>query len=291
MPQIPSDTRGIVAPGDLVRHVDFQRIPAPLDLAGLVDWFWSVRWDLPMGFTHRQRLVAHPAVNISVGIAPPPGENPPPGPYPLRAVVNGVTTTLTTRALSGSGWNIAAKTTVGGFGAWVDDVAALNDDVRPIDEQLGLDGAALSDGVAGVGLDEGVALLGEALLGVLERRDAQRVSTARQVAEVASVADRDRSVRTVADLAAYAGVTVRTLQRMFGAYAGVSPTWVIRRFRLIDAAELVREGQAVDWSVVATDLGYADQAHLTRDFTATIGQSPAAYAKAQRQDPRQAPAP
>lgn len=282
MAQIPSDTRGIVAPADLVRHVDFARMSTLPELSGLVDWCWSVRWDLPMGFVHRQRLVAHPAVNISVGVAPPPGEYPPPGPYPLRSVVNGVTTTLTTRALSGAGWNVAAKTTVGGFGAWVDDVAALNDDVQPI-ELLGIDGGQLSAEVAGAELDEAVAAIGAALLGVLDRRDPQRVRAAREVAAVAAVADGDRTVRTVADLAAYAGVTARTLQRMFHSYAGVSPTWVIRRFRLIDAAELVREGQQVDWSVVAAELGYADQAHLTRDFTTTIGQSPAAYARAQRE--------
>ena len=27
----------------------------------------------------------------------------------------------------------------------------------------------------------------------------------------------------------------------------------------------------MDWAALASDLGYADQAHLTRDFTATIG--------------------
>jgi AraC-like DNA-binding protein len=30
--------------------------------------------------------------------------------------------------------------------------------------------------------------------------------------------------------------------------------------------------------LLAADLGYADQAHLTRDFTATIGISPTRYA-------------
>lgn len=283
MPPDPHDTRGIISPTEFRRHVEFERYDASIDeLVGLVEWSWSVRWDLPMGFVHRQHLVSHPGVNISVGTAPPPGTDPPPGPYRLRSVVNGVTTDLTTRTLSGHGWNAAARTTVGGFGAWADDVAALNDIVVPIDELLGIDGDSLAARVADLSLPEGIAVLEAALADVLERRAPQRVKAAREVAAVAAVAERDRSVRGVTELASYAGVTSRTLQRMFASYAGVSPTWVIRRYRLIDAAELVRDGEQVDWSAVAADLGYADQAHLTRDFTTTLGQSPAAYAKAQR---------
>ncbi|MGQ0774748.1 MAG: AraC family transcriptional regulator [Pseudonocardiales bacterium] len=33
---------------------------------------------------------------------------------------------------------------------------------------------------------------------------------------------------------------------------------------------------------MAAELGYADQAHLIRDFTATVGTSPAAYVRAAR---------
>lgn len=64
---------------------------------------------------------------------------------------------------------------------------------------------------------------------------------------------------------------------MFLEYAGVSPTWVLRRYRLLDAAEAVRGGQVVSWAGVAADLGYADQAHLSRDFHSAIGKPPAAY--------------
>jgi AraC-like DNA-binding protein len=34
----------------------------------------------------------------------------------------------------------------------------------------------------------------------------------------------------------------------------------------------------VDRAALAADLGYADQAHLTRDFTATLGVPPSRYA-------------
>lgn len=282
----PEDTRGILSPGRMMRHVEFARYPAPAELAGLVDWFWSVAWRLPMGFAHRQDVVPQPGVNVSVGCAPPPGADPPPGPYPVRCTVNGVSTGMSTRVLRGEGWNLAAKTTTGGFGAWVDDVSVLNDAALPVDDVLdlsaiGLDGSVLAHSVDPQTMDDGAALLASTLARLLESRPAARIELAREVAAVSARAERDRSIRRVDELARLTGVTRRTLQRMFATCAGVSPTWVIRRYRLLDAAEHVRDGDPVDWAALASDLGYSDQAHLTRDFTTTIGVSPAAYARSQ----------
>ena len=54
----------------------------------------------------------------------------------------------------------------------------------------------------------------------------------------------------------------------------------MRRARLHEAAEHADSGEPVDWAALASDLGYADQAHLTRDFTVTIGLPPSRYAAA-----------
>ncbi|MGI8868306.1 MAG: helix-turn-helix domain-containing protein [Mycobacteriales bacterium] len=115
----------------------------------------------------------------------------------------------------------------------------------------------------------------------MARMPPERIATAREVSGVAALAERDRSLRRTADLAAVAGVSPRTLQRLFADYVGASPTWILRRYRLIDAAESGRTGSAVLWAEVAQDLGYADQAHLIRDFRAVIGTTPQAYADAQ----------
>jgi AraC-like DNA-binding protein len=55
----------------------------------------------------------------------------------------------------------------------------------------------------------------------------------------------------------------------------------LRRYRLLEAAETVRDGRPVVWAQVAADLGYSDQAHLVRDFRAAVGTTPAAYAAQQ----------
>jgi transcriptional regulator GlxA family with amidase domain len=115
----------------------------------------------------------------------------------------------------------------------------------------------------------------EALLGSLRP---ERDPAAEQAADLVTRITADPALRRVDELATAAGMTVRSLQRLFVNYVGVSPKWVMRRARLHEAAERADSGNLVDWAELAAGLGYADQAHLTRDFTATLGVPPTHYA-------------
>jgi AraC-like DNA-binding protein len=275
---VERDSRGILDPWLLRQRVQLTRYPAGPVLDGLVDRFWAVRWDLPPGTVHQQQVLTHPGANVSIGHA-----NGTPGqrePGPVEARLYGVARGLSTRILAGQGWTVAALTWPGGLGAFITGSAAeLTDRVVPLGQALGTDEAALLRQVTAEP-DEAarVALLAAALEQAV---DPERREPALSVAEVARLAESDRTVRRLGDLCERSGLGQRTLQRMFLQYAGVSPTWVIRRYRLLEAAEAVREGKPVSWADIAAALGYADQAHLTRDFRAAIGQTPAAYASAQ----------
>lgn len=91
----------------------------------------------------------------------------------------------------------------------------------------------------------------------------------------------DPSVLRVSQLAAIADMSARQLQRMFAEYVGIGPKWVIRRARIQGAAARAAT-EPQEWSALAAELGYAGQAHFTRDFTASIGTSPAQYASSAR---------
>jgi AraC-like DNA-binding protein len=93
-----------------------------------------------------------------------------------------------------------------------------------------------------------------------------------------SLLEQDRELTRVPDLAERLGLSVRTVQRLFADLVGLSPSWVIRRYRLHEAAAHATAGGDVDWARLAIQLGYYDQAHLVRDFTATVGTAPARYA-------------
>jgi len=278
---VEQDSRGILDPWLLRQRVRLTRYPAGTALSGLIDRFWAVEWDLPDHTWHSQQVLTHPGANLTVGHADARTADHTPG--HIEARLNGVARELTTRVLVGRGWTVAAMTTPGGLGAFLTGPAsAFTDRAVPLGQVLGVDEELLVERITAVdGPRARVAVLAAALEDVLVAADPTRVGRARQVAELGRLAETDQSLRQLPDLCAKAGLSPRTLQRMFLQHAGVPPTWVLRRYRLLEAAERVRDGQRVSWATVAADLGYADQAHLTRDFRTAIGQTPAAYAETQ----------
>lgn len=287
---VERDSRGILDPWLLRQRVRLNRYPPGPALAGLVDRFWAVRWDLPPGRNHRQQVLTHPGANISVGHASArPGDQ---EAGPVEARLNGVARRLAERMLVGRGWTVAAMTTPGGLGAFITSPAVrFTDRVVPLGQAISLDETGLLPQITAEPAEAArIGLLARALEHVLERVAGQaagtgRIRAAREVTAAARLAETDRSVRRLTDLCQATGIGVRTLQRMFLQHAGVSPAWVIRRYRLLEAAEAVRDGAQVSWAQVAADLGYSDQAHLTRDFRAAIGRTPAAYAQSQPSRP------
>lgn len=79
----------------------------------------------------------------------------------------------------------------------------------------------------------------------------------------------------IASLARNLGTTERSLQRAFDQASGISLKnhLTLHRFRRC-LADLLRPGSKADLCALADVHGYADQAHLTRDFTRHCGLSP-----------------
>jgi AraC-like DNA-binding protein len=87
----------------------------------------------------------------------------------------------------------------------------------------------------------------------------------------------DRSLLRVEDVAEASGVDVRSIQRLFQKYVGVSPKWVIRRYRLHEAAERLKGPRPPALAELASSLGYADQAHFAREFKQVTGRTPRSF--------------
>ena len=102
---------------------------------------------------------------------------------------------------------------------------------------------------------------------------------AREAGELVARVAADPTIARVDRLAAAAGLGMRSLQRLFSEHVGSGPKWVIRRYRLQEVVDRLEAGTRVDWAGLAAELGYADQAHLSRDFADLFGEPPTWYAR------------
>lgn len=84
---------------------------------------------------------------------------------------------------------------------------------------------------------------------------------------------------SIREMAGELGLSERQFQRRFRAAVGLTPKQFarIRRFRA-SASNVLRQTPET-WARVATENGYADQAHMTREFTALIGLAPTTFQK------------
>ncbi|MFC7546078.1 DUF6597 domain-containing transcriptional factor [Plantactinospora sp. GCM10030261] len=284
MRQPRRDTRGIVDPGGLLRRVRFRRHAPAAELAGLLEHYWFIDWDLTEPF--EQSVIGHPSVNLVVMRAT--------GDDPVTAEIAGVSRTLFSIKLTGTGWVRGVKFRPGGFRPFFGtSPAAFTDRRVPLGQVLADD--EFADRVAAATeiarSTEAASDAAEATSAATEAADAAAVAVldnrllalrpqpdepARLAMELVDRVRADRSIRRVDEFARAVGMSTRSLQRLFIDHVGVTPKWVILRYRIHEVIE--RAAGDVDWNAVVAELGYSDQAHLVRDVTATIGVSPTAYA-------------
>ena len=258
---------GVLHAGAAATRFTLSRYPPPADLAPLVDFCWLVRWDLRGQPEHEQAILPHPNVHLAFEAT--------------GAAVFGVDRKIFTRRLSGAGQVLGVRFRPGGFRPFYSKpIRTLNDRVVPASR---LFGPAADDACAVVmGPDADDAAMVAAATWLLSACRPAADPVIEQVAGLVGRITQDPGLRRVAQLAQVSGLPERRLQRLFADYVGVSPKWVMRRARLHEAAlRTEADGPAsVDWATLAADLGYADQAHLSRDFTATLGVPPTRYATA-----------
>ena len=247
--------------------IDVRRFTPPPDLAHWVDYFWIVRWQAEE--PHTQAVIPQPVIHLAAETS--------------RVMVHGVGDNRFSRTLTGTGHVLGVALRPGGFRPILGrPVNSVTRSVTPIGDLLGFDDRPLARRLLRRdATDEDiVAVAEEWLRGLRPERDPMVDA----VAGLVAAAEHDHTITRADQLAEQAGMSLRTLQRVFGDYVGIGPKWVVRRFRLLDAAAAANSGADVDWATVAADLGFSDQAHLTRLFTEVVGIPPASYHRGERSD-------
>ncbi|PCC71611.1 AraC-type DNA-binding protein [Nannocystis exedens] len=249
----PHAARGQFA---LTRH-----LPAD-DLSPWIERHWTVRWDLRGRPPHVQETLPHPCVNLAI--------------TDRGAALHGCETRRTGVQLGGEGRVFGTKFRPGAFFPFLRrPLSQLTDRSVPLREVFGPAADELAAAV--LACDDDTAQVARVEAFLRARSPAPDPSVDR-VLEVVRLALEHPAIARVEQLAELAQIPARTLQRLFRRYVGVGPKWVIRCFRLHEAAERLAAGRVLDGARLAAELGYFDQAHFIHDFKALIGSAPSEYA-------------
>lgn len=259
--------KAILKPEAAARKFDLKLYAPSPALADWIEHYWTLAWDLRDDAPFSQQVLSYPSINLTLE-----NEN-----GASHAEVYGVPRGTFTRTLTGHGECFSVKFRPGGFFPfWRQSAARLTGRRIPLAEIFGEPGERLAGLLTAVPAAEArLAAMERWLLDLAPARDESAELAGRIVQNAAS----DRGLLHVEAMAGRHGMSVRTLQRLLGRYIGVSPKWILQRFRLQEAAERIRQEKLQDWAGLSMELGYYDQAHFTRDFKAVVGVPPEAYVR------------
>ena len=264
--------RGLVRRRATADAFTTRRYAAGESLAPWIAYFWTVTWDRGDAGPLESTVISFPAMHLTVewGDAGTLRHG-----HPMPAtLVHGLISRVFRVTLTGRGGVAGARFRPDGFHAWTGlDVAGLTDSVVPAGDLLG---SAIGSLHAGLGPDTDPSGPVERL-----RTELERCRPATVPAGVGPVVDRmatDPGLVRVDQVARSVALSERTLQRRFRREVGIGPKWVLSRFRLQEAALALERDPEVDLGALAPQLGFYDQAHLTKTFVEMLGETPSAYA-------------
>jgi AraC-like DNA-binding protein len=262
--------KGVVAPAAARKVFRMERyLPAP-ELAAFLDHFWIVEWDLGEQPPYVQRTLPYPCVHVVFDRA--------------RSGVWGVPTGAFDYELKGAGKVCGLRFRPGAFRAILGrPLHTITDRVLALSEVFPWEDAAVQEEVLS-GADDAamVAAATRLLAPLLTQLPPAPDPQVERIAAILRAVEQTPGLTQVEQLAADAGLGVRSLQQLFSDYLGVSPKWVIRRFRLHEAADRLASGEEPDLATLALALGYFDQAHFTSDFRKLVGKAPAQYRRTEQ---------
>jgi len=252
----------ILRPGAAARAFEVERYAPGPWAAPFVQHHWFTRWSLPDGVVHTQHILPLPAVNLTIEAD--------------AAVITGPVSRRSEKRLSGRGRVFGVLFRPGGFQPFRGgDMHELVDRTLPVSALFPGDVRALREALWSASSAEEQVRLLEGFLGEVEPREGPAIA---RVQAAVDAAREDRTLLRAEALAERVGLSLRGLQRLLRRHLGLGPKALLQRFRLQEAAHRLVSEPGLDQAGLALSLGYFDQAHFVRDFSAVIGEPPGRYA-------------
>lgn len=249
------------------KHYNLRRYFPSDTLKPLVEQYWFVDWKLPSQKTHLQQNLPDPNFHLTF-------EKNQAGKYSKAGLLGPISKYYQYR-MSGTGTIIGVKFTIGALSAclaqkpsyYVDKLVAPN----TIINELSL--PEIKKRLEASSTDEQIfELLEESLKPYVTIPSKQQL----KVQALVSLIKETPSLSSVSELASISGISERNIQRGFSKNLGLSAKWLIRKYRLQQAIELL-DTSCLSLADIATSLGYSDQSHFIKDCKEIIGYTPANY--------------
>ncbi|MNZ61650.1 DNA-binding transcriptional activator FeaR [compost metagenome] len=254
---------GILQLNEGEKKYQLERYAPSEKLRPFVKHYWVVRWSLEGQEPYSQDVVPGPCVNMVMEAN--------------RSVIYGVASRKYTKLIEGEGQVFGIKFLPGGFYPFLQSpLSELTDRSLELRTLFGEEAEAYEQAVSSELEISRIIDLTEALL--LRKQPAADEAVA-AINRMIHRMHEDRELTKVEQLCEAFSLNKRKLQRLFSQYVGVSPKWVLKLYRLQNAAEGMETGRVRDWIKLSQDLGYYDQSHFIRDFKAMIGRTPDEYAR------------
>lgn len=256
---IAQEARGLINRQESCRQFSLERFAPCAELQHVIEHYWLVQWDLTDRPDYLQQNLPHPSPHLVID---PQGQS----------GVRGLVRHRFQYRLTGKGRVFGVKFLPGGFSAFFDrSIAELTGARLPLADFWGEHHRPWETKLnAATNFSSYAAEVEQKLAGMAKPLPEAALRAQRLVQAIAS----DAQLESLEALSAYAGQSVRSLQRLFKHYVGVSPKWVIDRYRMIEAVEAINNNVCVDLTELAHRLGYFDQAHFSKAFSALVGVPP-----------------
>ncbi|UVI37307.1 helix-turn-helix domain-containing protein [Brevibacterium spongiae] len=269
----------VLKPGELLDHARYSSVRVVAErLRPFVRRYWAVDWDLPAGEAYQSSTVSESTINLTFefGTSRRSGTD-----GPGAWVTGPVTQRRFDVAIFGRGGVFGVNFHLGATQAFSGEMPAdIRDSTVPaaqwfpaLERDLGLDESFFRQSN-----EPDIAALAEAVESWLLSRRPQMSGGYMKLKHLLGILD-DPEVVSLGMLSARAGVTERTVQRMFSRYCGVGVKKVLARARIIDAVGAIDRGWDGSLADLAVRFGWFDQSHFSADFLNVTGFSPGEYAQ------------
>tara|TARA_B110000503_G_scaffold142698_2_gene240415 strand:- start:3972 stop:4781 length:810 start_codon:yes stop_codon:yes gene_type:complete len=254
--------KGLIQRDTCLQHYKLTRYLPSDDMAGFVENYWIANWDLSDSEPYQQVSLPHPCQNMIISPT-------------LTSGIFGVHTGKIIYKFEGKGRIFGVKFWPGAFHSfYTKPVSKLSDTLISIDEVFDTNVTKLE---AELLVTPDFSEIAYRIEDMFRRKSPELDSKAVEVRNIIKTIEGNRDLVTVSTLVEIFGHSARTLQRLFDNYVGVSPKWVIDRYRMLEAVAALDDDANISIIELANTLGYFDQAHFTKAFTKLVGYPPSRY--------------